>query len=370
MFHIMRNGTVHGTNDLVDRFLAAVREIPPPGALRSRLELVPHPPDTDARISWDVGRHSVVLDLQVTVQTPTSAPAESSQDHATEGARVLVAPFLSRRVRDDLERAGWSYWDTTGNMLLTVRDPLIMIRRTGATKDPHPGPAQPPTRLRSLKGPAASQVIVALLADGGRATTIRDFARDHALPVSTVSRVFTLLREDNWLEPTGGGPIIVTDRLALARRWADDYSFTNTFTTRRYFSILGPHRAAQRLRESGLNYAVTGAQAAQAWLAEHHTAPLVPDTELWLYTTDVAAVERVADLAPAGPDATILVAHATFLTREHTCQQEDGTRTVTPWRTVGDLLSRQGRQAAVGQALAEALIRDQTPDGLRLLSRN
>ena len=272
---------------------------------------------------------------------------------------MLVAPFLSRRVRDELERAGWSYWDATGNMLLAVRDPLIMVRRAGATKDPNPSPAQAPTRLRSLKGPAASEVMVALLANGGRATTIRDFARAHALPVSTVSRVITLLREENWLEPTGGGPIIVTDRLALARRWAEDYSFTDSFTTRRYFSILGPHRAAQRLRESDLDYAVTGVQAAQAWLAGRHTAPLVPDTDLWLYTTDVEAVERVADLAPAGRDATILVAHASFLTREHTWQQDDGTRTVTPWRTVGDLLSRQGRQAAVGEALAEALISNQ-----------
>ena len=362
MFHVMWNGTIHGSGDLVDRFMAAVREITPPGALRSRLELVPPEPGADARISWDVGWQSVLLDLHVRVRTSPSALPRLSHARATEGADVLIAPFLPRRVRDELERAGWSYWDATGNMLLVVRDPLIVVRRDGATKDPNPGPAQAPTRLRSLKGPAASEVMVALLANGGRAATIRDFARDHTLPVSTVSRVITLLREENWLEPTGGGPIIVTDRLALARRWAEDYSFTDTFTTRRYFSILGPHRAAQRLRESGLDYAVTGVQAAQAWLAGQGTAPLVPDTELWVYATEVEAVERVADLAPAGRDATIWVAAASFLTREHTWQQEDRTRTVAPWRTVGDLLSRQGRQAAVGEALAEALIAGDTPE--------
>ena len=355
MFRSVWNDTDYGTNDLIDRFMSDLRTLTPAGTL-NRLDLLASDDAVDGRIRWNIGSTSTELALEVKV-VPPAAAAPRVRNGALE-VPVLIAPFLSRRVRQDLEAAGRSYWDATGNMWLFSEDPMIVIRRDGAVKDPNPPIAQEPTRLRSLKGQAASEVIVGLLAERGRAGSVRDFARQRRLPVATVSRVFALLRDENFFEPTGGGPIVVKDRLGLARRWADDYSFAKTFRARRYYSILGPERAAQRLRQSEIPYAVTGVQPAQTWLGDQGVAAALPSTELWLYTSDVDQVEKVADLAPAPRDGTILVAAADFLSREHWRIQSDGTPAVTPWRTVGDLLSWHGRQAEIGEALANALIDD------------
>lgn len=363
MFQIVRDATLFGTTDLIDRFMIELRTVVPAGTL-NRLALLASDSGVDGRIQWHIGPSSTELALEVKVVAPVVAPL-SGRDSGS-GVPVLIAPFLSRRVREDLEAAGRSYWDATGNMWLFSKEPLILVRRDGAVKDPNPQIAQAPTRLRSLKGQAASEVIVGLLANAGRAGSVRDFARQRGLPVATVSRVFALLRDENFLEPTGGGPIVVSDRLALARRWADDYSFAKTFRARRYYSILGPERAAERLRQSAIPYAVTGVQPAQAWLGDQGVAAALPSTELWLYTSDIEQVEKVADLAPAPRDGTILVAGADFLDREHPSKQSDGTPTVTPWRTVGDLLSWHGRQAEIGEALADALIGDRLTGRVQL----
>lgn len=355
MFHDVWNDTDYGTNDLIDRFMSDLRTLAPAGTL-NRLDPLASDNAVEGRIRWTIGSTSTELALEVRVVPPV-AGSPRVRDSALE-VPVLVAPFLSRHVRKELETAGHSYWDATGNMWLFSKDPMIVIRRDGATKDPNPQAVQPPTRLRTLRGQAASEVIVGLLANQGRAGSVRDFARQRRLPVATVSRVFALLRHENFLEPTGGGPIVVNDRLALARRWADDYSFAKTFRARRYYSILGPERATEQLRQSEISYAVTGVRPAQAWLSGQGVAAALPSSELWLYTSDVAQVERVADLAPAPRDGTILVATADFLSREYPWRQSDGTPTVTPWRTVGDLLSWHGRQAEIGETLANALIRD------------
>ncbi len=351
----MRDTTEYGTKDLVDRFMSDLRTLVPAGTV-NRLQLLASDEAVDARVRWDVGSTSTELALEVQVNPPAAPPPHIHR--GGRGVPVLIAPFLSRRVREDLEASGRSYWDATGNTWLFSQKPVLVIRRDGAAKDPNPPSLNTPTRLRSLKGQATSEVIVGLLANQGRASTVRDFARERRLPVATVSRVFALLRDENFLEPTGGGPIVVRDRLSLARRWAEDYSFAKSFHARRYYSILGPQRAAERLRTSEIPYAVTGVQAAQAWLGEQGVAAALPNTELWLYTSDVEQVEKLADLAPAPRDGTILIAAADFLPREPSWRQSDGTPTATPWRTVGDLLSWHGRQAAIGETLADALTGD------------
>jgi hypothetical protein len=353
MFHVMRNTNEYGTLDLVERFMQALRAVVPLGTL-NRMEYEPAS-DTrwDAVIRWDVGDASLRLGIDVKVNAIRSAPPPLGPVDPTL-TPVLLSPFLSRTARRELESRNWSYWDTTGNLLVLSESPFVAIRLEGSAKDPDPDPS-PSVKLKTLKGRAASEVVVGLLKNGGRASTLRDFAREYELPLGTVSRVVSLLREENLIEPSGGGPIVLTDRLEVARRWAEDYSFAKSFRARRYRSLLGPELALSRLVESGVPYAITGVRAAQSWLERTNTPAALPATDTWVYVSDVARVERAADLAVDSRAGQLVIAECDFLGRERPRRvgQYDY---VTPWRIVGDLLSAGGRAASVGERVADDLI--------------
>lgn len=354
MFRYMRNSSEYGTLDLVERFMQALRTVVPLGTLNRMHYETSADRAWDALIRWDTGASALLLGINVKIGSVRTLPKLPVPTDSTV-TPVLISTFLSKAVRRELENQGWSYWDVTGNTLIRSESPFVAVRLEGQGRDPDPEP-QPATKLRSLKGRAASEVIVGLLQNGGRASTIRDFARDHRLPLGTVSRVVSLLREENLLEPNGGGPIVLTDRLEVARRWADDYSFAKSFRARRYFSLNGPELALSKIAGSGMPYAITGVRAAQNWLEGTGQAAGLPPTETWVYVSDRAAVERMADLAADAREGQIVVAECDFLGRER-ARRSGVFDYVTPWRIVGDLLSAGGRMAGVGEQVAGDLIR-------------
>lgn len=353
----MRNSDDYGTLDLVDRFMRALRTYVPLGKLnRIAYERGDDPP-WDAVIQWNVGGAKVVLAIEVG-RTAGVDPARLPvrRDAAIP---VLIAPFLSRSARRDLEGKGWSYWDSTGNTLLLSREPIIAVRLEGDNKDPDPE-VKPPSKLRSLKGPTASEVMVGLLQNRGQTGSVRDFARQHKIPLGTVSRVVSLLRDENLIEPTGGGPIVLTDRLEALRRWAEDYSFKTTFRAQRYFSLTGPDLVLGRFADAGIQYAVTGVRAAQEWLTGSGQQAGLPATETWVYVTDLKAAERAADLTVDSRQGQILVAECDFLDREFS-RRVGSVRYAAPWRTAADLVSAGGRLASVGEQVANDLIWSSMP---------
>lgn len=269
---------------------------------------------------------------------------------------VLVAPFLSSAVRDELQRSGWSYSDATGNLLIQSTDPFVWIDRLGANRNPSPDPFHSPQRLRSLKGRAASEVIVKLLANG-EAASVRELARQTAVGVATVSRVVELLREDGLVADERSGRLRVPDQRRLAVRWTEDYSFTGTFKAKRYYSMLGDDLALQRLRSSAMpEYAITGVRAANDFIGEQNRVGLLPATDIWLYVANLEQALAALDLV-ADPRGTILVGQAGFLTApERYRSGASGLRLAQTWRVVGDLLSTSGRTAAVGDDLLSEVL--------------
>lgn len=351
MFHFMRNVSLSGTDALVDGFRAALESA---GARSVIVERQSGSNVVDAEVRAQFGRASLVLSVEVKLSPPRSRVEVGALPSVQSGSvPVIVAPFLSPPVRDELARAGWSYWDATGNMRISSDDPAVWIDRVGASRDPEPRNDAQPQRLRSLKGKAASQVIVRLLSTR-RAASVRELSRETGTGLGTVSRVVELLREEGLLEDTNGGPIVVADQLGLARRWARDYGFETTFKPARYFSLLGEEIALDRLQRSALTYALTGTRAAGIeFETQGRVAPL-PASDIWLYTDDAAGVERAMDLAP-DRRGNVLVARCDFLTLNEgfsTIGGSEPRKIARPWRIVGDLLGAGGRLAAVGEELA------------------
>ena len=357
MFHIMRNTTPFGTRDLVGRFMEALRTAIPFG-IENRVDAADWragagEPGAAAVVPWTVDGARISLALTVLVEPPTRAPAPPPASRRGGETRVIVSTYLSPSVQAALDQEGWSYWDSTGNMSLLIREPLITVRREGARRNPEPSSES--RALGSLKGRAASQVLVHLLTSGG-GTTVRDISRQLKVGLGTVSRVVSLLRDENLFEPTGGGPIVLDDRIAVAHRWAEDYNFAKTFKARRYYSRLGDQSAVDRITRSGVNYAFTGLRVSSAWFAANDRTSPLPADDAWVYTDDAAALIKEADLAPDARRGSIWVAETdVFLPGREGTSGITAERQVVPWRAVGDLLSTPGRHAAAGDELARML---------------
>lgn len=352
----MRNATLYGTNDLVDRFMSALRELGPRNSLNEVTLIKTTSLDGEgARVRWRIAGESFTFALDVKVSAVTTYPPAGIDERRGVGQDipVVVAPFVARSTQTQIASRGISYWDPTGNVLLQNQSPFVWVKLDGSAKNPIPSSTS--AALQSLKGRSASEVVVRLLTDGG-AATVRDLARESGASLGTASRVITLLRNEDLLEPTGGGRLVVKDPMRLARRWAEDYSYEKTFKARRYFSILGSTVALDRVRESDTNYALTGLAAQALWYEENAKVAPLPSSELWLYTDDVERLEKIADLVPDNVNGNFLIAKADFLGAEREGYRAGTTRTVWPWRTVGDLLSLSGRYSAAGSDFAEELI--------------
>ena len=162
MFHIMWNATIYGTHDLVDRFVSALEEIGPRDSAHGVSLQKPASGDTaDAIILWQIAGRTVELAVTTLVSPPIIVPTRPPATGDGKKIRIMLAPFISRPMQEQLVRAGMSYWDPTGNLLLHSRDPFIWVKQDGAMKNPHPETIS--TALRSLKGRAASEVVVRLL---------------------------------------------------------------------------------------------------------------------------------------------------------------------------------------------------------------
>ena len=351
----MRNVITPGTEGLLQGFTKALYDV---GGRDFSVVRNDVPGGYDAHVSVSFGPARLILDVNIALVPPRTRIDVDRRQSATPGtADVLVAPFLSAPVRDEIAGAGSSYWDWTGNMLIQSREPTVWIDRVGASRNPDPELSAGVQRLRSLKGRAASEVIVELLSSGGTAS-VRQLSRDTGTGVGTVSRVIDLLRSEELLD-SGAAGIHIPDRLALARRWAQDYGFEKSFKPMRYISLLGEEVAMDRLNRSPLRFAVTGSRAAAAEFSRRSLVAPLPPTGAWLYTDDVKSVERELDLSPDSR-GTVFIAECDFLVEGREGAQEGVPPLARAWRIVGDLMSGHGRLSALGDELAALLARKDT----------
>lgn len=353
MFLIMKNSGESGSG-LSKRLIAELETVSP----ASRINwVVPHADlSFDGQLEWDLPGARLLLNVEIKARSLVSRDdVRRIVGPSAEGNPLVAASFISPAARDELRRWGWSYWDETGNVLIQNRDPFVWVERSGLSRNPNPGETGTNRKLLSLKGQAASVVIVKLLTEG-RAPSVRELSRQTEVGVATVSRVLELLRDEDLLKETNGGPVVINDATTLATRWAQDYSFMKTFRSRRYFSLLGEEVAREKLRTATFEYALTGVEAANDFLGSEGRFGALPVSDTWIYTSDRDAAERALQLV-ADPRGNFLIGECGFLGQEQGRRSGKDFVFAQPWRTVGDLLSTRGRTASVGMDLAESLER-------------
>jgi DNA-binding transcriptional ArsR family regulator len=256
---------------------------------------------------------------------------------------MVVAPWLSRRTRALLDERGIGYLDLTGNALLRVSRPAVMIRTTGAEEDPNP----PRREGTSLRGVAAGRV-VRLLADVKPPYTATAIARASGVSIAQVSRLLTALDREALVERGSRGRVDGADWAGLLRRRAEHYQLFRSNRCQGYVSSRGPRDVLDRFAEAtGLYRALTGSFAA----AER--APIAAPSLLTAYVDDMEFVAQTLGLLPAdrGADVVLLQPHDVVVLER--ADQVDGMVVVAPSQLALDCLGGNGRMPAEGEALLD-----------------
>jgi hypothetical protein len=196
---------------------------------------------------------------------------------------LVVAPWLSARTRELLERERINYLDLTGNAFIRLDNPAIYIKAAGATRNPDPEPR----RRASLRGPKAARLI-RLLADVRPPYGVRELARTARLTPGYVSRLLDTLDRDALVDRSRRGEVESVDLPGLLRRWTDFYDVLKTNKGHRFVAQAGASDAIGRLADKPAagRTAVTGSFAAV------RRAPVAAPALLLVYTSGVEARPR------------------------------------------------------------------------------
>jgi hypothetical protein len=255
---------------------------------------------------------------------------------------LVLSRFLTSRTRTMLEDLGFSYADATGNLRIATRVPPTFIELSGAESNPW-AEDRP---LRSLRGPASTRVVRALL-DFRPPFPLRLLAETAELPLGSASRVVSFLVSEALVERSGRGPIESVDWKGLLRRWTQDYSLLEANRSRFFLEPRGPRALEARLREFDAPYAVTGS------LAAARRAEVAPAALAAVYVPNIEKAASRLGLreAPSGGNAVLLEPLAD-LAFERTWDQDGITFAALP-QVAADLLTSPGRGPAEAEALIE-----------------
>lgn len=268
----------------------------------------------------------------------------------SDASYLLISQFLSPRACNLLEKAGVNYIDMTGNMLVRIERPSVLVRRQGSDKDPTP----PDESARSLRGAKAARVVRALC-DYREPATSRAVAARAGVTPGYVSKIIGLLERDALVEREKRGPAKPITRVLwvdLIRRWSGDYRLLESNSARLFLAPQGVPAflgdlASWTSRTPGARYAVTGSFAA----AER--APIAPPSLLVCYVD-----------APIGFAETTGLMRATSAGNVYLCEPLDPVVFERTWslgktayaalsQVAADCLTGPDRMPAEGDALLE-----------------
>jgi hypothetical protein len=256
---------------------------------------------------------------------------------------LLVAPYLSPRTRQLLEDIAINYVDETGNVRVAIRRPTVFIRTQGADTDPSPVES----KLRSLKGPAASRVVRAVL-DFKPPYGISGLASRCGSPLATVHRVIELLETEGLLVRAKRGPITDVDWQGVLQRWTSEYALFESNRVATYIEPRGLDRLLDRLPTSDLPYAVTGS------LAAVRLAPIAPSRLAMVFIDgDTDAAAQALGLTPTDTGANVFLIDPYDPVALERGPSEDGVRYAAASQVAVDLAKSPGR----GPSEAEALVK-------------
>jgi hypothetical protein len=264
---------------------------------------------------------------------------------------LVVAPWLSGRTQELLEKEGINFLDLTGNALIRLENPAVYIKTTGEARNPEPRPRSP----ARARGPKAAR-LVRLLADVRPPYGVREIASAAQLAPGYVSRLLDALDREVLVERSRKGEVESVDVPGLLRRWADSYDVIKSNEGRRFIAAAGAAAALERLANVPVQsrVAITGSFAAV------RLAPVAAPALLLAYSEDIDAAVGALDLLPADDGANVVLLRPFDRVVWDRTTTEDGLAYVAPSQVGVDCLTGTGRMPAEGEAVMTWMVENES----------
>ncbi len=269
-------------------------------------------------------------------------------DSRGEALPLLVAPYLSSRVRERLEERGICYVDLTGNTRVVADRPGLFVQTTGASRDPR----REERPARTLKGAKAGRV-VRTLCDFPTPIGVRELAERAEIDPGYASRILTLLEREDLIRREIRGPVTEVDRRALIRRWTEDYSLLGSNRTQTYLDPRGLGSLLRKLPDSSLRYAVTGS------LGSVSVAPVASPRLAVIFVDDAEKAAERLGLRPAEAGANVILAEPFDPVVYERGREHEGISYVALSQNVADLLTSPGRGPSEAEELMDWMERNE-----------
>lgn len=268
------------------------------------------------------------------------SPRTARQFSADEES-LVVAPYLSRSVRDVLKERGISYVDQTGNARVILDEPGLFILTSGADSNPSPD-----NRRTSLRGIKAGRV-VRILAGSKPPLGVRELAQLADTDAGYVSRLLKMLDDEAIVERSSRGEIEDVDWRRLLTQWADDTPIAKRSEATTWLSPRGLKSVEASLQGAGFRYLLTGSAVAS------RIAPVAPTRLLSVYVDDPNETAENLGLRRTDSGANVILLQPDDEAIFENGAQIDGLRYASLPLVVADLLSGPGRLPAEAEALMD-----------------
>ncbi|ORI19593.1 hypothetical protein [Rhodococcus sp. 1168] len=271
----------------------------------------------------------------------------STADALTQG--LVMARYISPPLQESLRELKLSYVDMTGNVMVTARQPALVLRDRGSSRDPFRGPGRP---RATLKGEPAASLVRVLVREKGP-WSARELVARSRVSVGATYRVLEYLQEEELVVRTADRRFEITDWPRLLRRWSRDYSFVDNTQTYQFVDPRGVSSLLKKLakeNDPGFRYAVTGSVAAAEW------APYAPARAAFIYTENVDEAATKWRLHPVDTNtaeaANVILGEPEYsVVFDDTAQADAGYTIAAIEQVAVDLLSGPGRNPSEGEEL-------------------
>ena len=254
---------------------------------------------------------------------------------------IVMAPYLSKSVREVLEERGASYVDQTGNIRVVLAEPGLFILTSGADTNPWPD-----ERTLTLRGTKAGRVVRAL-AVKRPPVGVRELATLADTDPGYVSRLLQMLDSEAIVERTSRGQVDQVDWRRLLMQWSRDAPLSDRAEASTWLAPRGLKSVFERLRTGDSPYLITGSAAAS------HVAPVAPTRLLSLYVDDVERAATSLGLTRTDSGANIILIQPEDDAIFKNATTVEGLKQAPIPLIVADLLTGPGRSPAEGEAMLD-----------------
>jgi hypothetical protein len=262
---------------------------------------------------------------------------------------LVVAPWLSPRTQELLEREEINFIDLTGNARIALENPALYLRTQGAVRNPAPRP-RGAVRVRGAKAAR----LVRTLADVRPPYGVRELAQAAGINPGYASQLIDALDREALVERERRGAVVDVDVDGLLRRWAESYDVFATNKAEAYLSPAGPAAALDQLRTTRFadEAVITGSFAA----VRH--APVAAPALLCLYVARPAQVAEELNLLPTDSGANVVLLRPFDDVVSWSVERDDGLTYAAASQVAVDCLTGNGRMPAEGEAMLLWMKRD------------